>query len=470
MPPLELAKRGMMSQAAKRSTEHAKIHKTSSFIISPRTGSNNRDFSAYQEFAGELQSLADAPLIDEPWIHRVDACLGGSAGSELCRLVRRPARREVGAFFTSFKLADRLLSKLIFNLDADFIYDPAVGAGDLLLAVARRLPLRQTLAETLESWGACLAGTDLQAEFVEVAKLRIALLARQRHGLAAELPNNWQNNFSFLRLGDGLSQPSLYSLATHIVMNPPFSMSSPIVGCDWAGGRVSDAAIFIVRALEHTEPGTRLRAILPEVLRSGSLHNRWRDRVSNLAEILSVRRYGIFDKSTDIDVFLLDSKRRDSKSSSGHCWPKFVRSMNGKVGEHYDVHVGRVVPHRDPEEGPEHPYIHPRCVSAWKVINKFSEKRRHKGVCFEPPFVVIRRTSRPGHKYRATATVISGSKPIAVENHFIVCTPKHRTLNACRKLMRLLKTHKTNEFLNSRICCRHLTVSSLREIPWEEHK
>ena len=98
-------------------------------------------------------------------------------------------------------------------------------------------------------------------------------------------------------------------------------------------------------------------------------------------------------------------------------------------------------------------------------MRHFPESRRHEGLVYEPPFVVIRRTSRPGHPYRATATVIAGKRPIAVENHLIVCEPKDGKLGTCRKLMKQLKTPAVNEFLNARIRCRHLTVGSVAAIP-----
>ena len=99
-------------------------------------------------------------------------------------------------------------------------------------------------------------------------------------------------------------------------------------------------------------------------------------------------------------------------------------------------------------------------------MRDFPESRRHEGKVYAPPFVAIRRTSRPGHPYRATATIIAGKIPVAVENHLIVCEPKNGTLRTCRELMRQLKTEAVNEFLNARIRCRHLTVGSVAAIPF----
>lgn len=435
-------------------------------MTSQQSGRKNGDFSAYREFTSELRALSKAPQVGSAWNKRVDSCLDGTAGEELRRLVKLPVRRSFGAFFTGSKLAKLLLGKVKFDPDRDFIYDPAVGAADLILAAARRLPLRRTLPETLETWGQCLAGTDLQSEFIEAAKLRIALLARQRHGPGAELPKGWGNLFPFIRVGNGLSQTALYRRATCLAMNPPFSVSAPLPDCDWAGGRVSDAALFVVRALEQAETGTRLLAILPDVLRSGSFQHHWRERVSDLAKVNAVKRYGIFDDSADVDVFRLDLTRRVGKGVKSLRWPESTERAKRTVGDFFEVHVGRVVPHRDPKRGPKHPYIHPRCVTVWKEMREFDEQRRHKGLVYEPPFVVIRRTSRPGHPYRAAATVISGNKAVAVENHLIVCEPKNGTLKECRELMRQLKTEAVNDFLNARIRCRHLTVGAVAAIPF----
>ena len=432
----------------------------------PPSSNPQQDFSGYREFTRELRALAVAPKIDGDKAKRVAACLDGIAGAELRRLVGLETRRAQGVFFTGSKLAEKLFGSLTFDLRAHFIYDPAVGAADLLLAVARRLPIARSLSATLKAWGGCLAGTDLQPEFIEAAKFRLALLARQRHGGIAKLPPGWRKLFPFIRVGDGLKQHKLYARATHLAMNPPFSTSDPTGDCQWKGGRISDAAMFVVRALEHSRPGTRLLAVLPDVLRSGSFQHHWRERVSDLAEVCSVKHHGIFDDFADVDVFRLDVLRRAGTDARLRRWPKQRTRANGTVGDHFDVHVGRVVPHRDPETGPEHPYIHPRCVPVWTEMRSFTERRRHAGMVYRAPFVVLRRTSRPGHPYRATATVIGGDAAVAVENHLIVCEPRDGKVTTCRKLMRQLQTERANEFLNQRIRCRHLTVGAVEAIPF----
>jgi len=268
-------------------------------------------------------------------------------------------------------------------------------------------------------------------------------------------------------IADGLKHCAMFTRATHLLLNPPFGLMTAPADCKWAGGRITEAAIFVVAALEQAKPGTELLAILPDVLRSGSFSQRWRNRVSELAEVHLIEPYGIFDDHADVDVFLLRLTRRNGdKSKQKQMWPILRKGRKTMVADYFDVHVGRVVPHRDPKKGPQHPYIHPRCVPSWVVMREFPEKRRHEGLVYEPPFVVIRRTSRPGHLYRATGTVITGERPVAVENHLIICQPKDGKVRICKELMQQLKTKQVNEYLNARIRCRHLTVGSVQTIPF----
>ena len=225
----------------------------------------------------------------------------------------------------------------------------------------------------------------------------------------------------------------------------------------------------MIAVLEQMTAGADMLSILPEVLRAGSFYKHWRERVSALAEVHDVSPYGIFDESADVDVFTLRLTRRGAKSKPLiHSWPcARKRAWMQTVGDFFDVHVGRVVPHRDEESGPLCPFIHPRRVPAWGEMSAFPETRRFAGLTYQPPFVVIRRTSRPGHPYRAAATLILGKKPVAVENRFIVCEPKDGSAKSGRELLRQLKTETANDFLNRRIRCRHLTVGAVAAIPFQ---
>ena len=426
---------------------------------------NRNPFRCYGSYVLDLKHLAQKSRSTADWSFNVDAALNGQANVELRRVASLNARRRFGAFFTGTDLSSRLVAHALFDKTSVFC-DASCGMGDLLLAAAKKLPLGKTLPETLRQWGQQLTGTDLHREFVEGARTRLVLLARQRHKTDEPLKSSHAKCFPHIRVADGLKQRAMFKRATHLLLNPPFGLVKAPAGCKWAGGRITEAAIFVVTALERVMPGTEILAILPDVLRSGSFSQRWRNRVSELAEVHLIEPYGIFDERADVDVFLLRLIRRgEDDSKPKKPWPSPRKARNTMVADYFNVHVGRVVPHRDKKVGPRYAYIHPRSVPTWTVLTRFTEKRKHEGLAYKPPFVVIRRTSRPGDAYRATATVINGKSPIVVENHLIVCEPRDRKLATCKKLMLQLKTDAVNEYINSRIRCRHLTVKSIKEVP-----
>ncbi|HIB8922266.1 TPA: N-6 DNA methylase, partial [Morganella morganii] len=131
----------------------------------------------------------------------------------------------------------------------------------------------------------------------------------------------------------------------------------------------------------------------------------------------------------------------------------------------FDVRIGPLVAYRDPQEGNNYPYFHAKNSIAWSEISTATEFRKFSGKVIFPPFILIKRTSSPSDKYRASATLINLSEPVAVENHMIVLIPKTGKLSDCRKVMTILKSKKTNQFLNSRARMRHLTVNSVKDIP-----
>ena len=100
------------------------------------------------------------------------------------------------------------------------------------------------------------------------------------------------------------------------------------------------------------------------------------------------------------------------------------------------------------------------------IFDSLTNNRKYTGRTFQPPFVVVRRTSRPDDKFRAVATVIVGHELVAVENHLMVLLPKDNKLSSCKKLLSVLKSEETNKWLNERIRCRHLTVNALKNVPW----
>ena len=425
-------------------------------------------FRNYRAYISQLHRLMKATDQGTDWDEQVLAALNGQASVELRRIVAAQVRRKFGVYFTGTTLGDRLCAKHTPFDGNRIFYDPTCGMGDLLLAVAKMFSLSGTLHETLTQWGQQLSGTDLHAEFVEGTKTRLVLLARQRLQTVEALAVSPNKLFPYIRVGNALIEEAAFRRATTLLMNPPFGPMVAPSSCKWARGRVTSAAIFMETALERVRPGTEILAILPEVLRAGSFSERWRNRISSQAEIHLIEPCGIFDSHADVDVFLLRLIRRpDDDSARKTQWSSKRRVQNGTVSGSFNVHVGRVVPHRDADAGPEYAYIHPRCVPPWTVMRKFSETRHHEGQAYHPPFVVIRRTSRPGDTYRATATIIAGAVPIAVENHLIVCEPKDGSFATCKALLRQLKTEASNTFLNRRICCRHLTVGSVGAIPFE---
>lgn len=411
------------------------------------------------------------PVTAPKWKNKINAALNGEASAELRNLASLATRRKFGAFFTGSTLSRRLV-KMSRARAQSLTYDPTCGMGDLLVATARTLPLGKTLNETLLQWGKRLAGTDLHPEFITGTKTRLVLLARQRHASKSAPPVvSIDQLFPHIRVADGLSTTAEYRSAERVLMNPPFGHKRAPAGCKWAEGKVSRAAEFIVHALEQMEAGAELLAILPDVLRSGTFSAKWRDRISDLAEVHFVQTCGLFDESADIDVFLVRLVRRFSTDKTHlRRWPRPRRASSQRLEDHFEVAVGRVVPHRDAENGLTHPYIHPRGVPPWKTMRKFSEYRRHFAEPFSAPFVVIRRTSRPEHPHRATGSIIGGKAKVAVENHLIVCTPKDGTFRSCLQLLAQLKKKRVNQTLNKRIRCRHLTVGAVREIPFTPYR
>ena len=424
--------------------------------------------TAYGDYVAGLQRLAVEPRSAVDWEKRTLAALNGQASAELRQVVDLKTRRQFGVFFTGSQLAGKFIACCPEFAAGAVIHDPSLGVGDLLMAAASRLPLGRTVNATLRQWGRQLTGTDLHPEFVDAAKARLILLARQRHDVNEPGITSTLGFFPRIRVANGLAQYSDYKRATHLFLNPPFGLVRAPSDCPWTGGRITAAAIFVATALERARPGTELLAILPDVLRSGSFTAQWRQCIEQLADVKLVETYGIFDDSADVDVFLLRAvRRKPDQPLTPHPWMTATNQPTTTIADFFHVHVGRVVPHRDPETGKEHPYIHPRCIPTWETVRKFPEKRRHKGKVYKPPFVVIRRTSRPGHPYRAAATVIAGNRHVAVENHLIVCEPKVKTLTVCENLMRQLQTEAVNKFLDDRIRCRHLTVSSVASIPFQ---
>lgn len=431
-------------------------------------GRQIRGFGAYVD---GLERLAADVLLGFPAQNKlcnIKGILDGEVAREFRTRIPVRTRRRTGAFFTSAKLARRLSGKVLSNLPANaVIADPACGVGDLLLGAAGKLPTRENVAQTLQVWGERLMGFDVQPEFVRATKARLLLLAMLRSSrIERSAVPKLSGLFPMIYVHDFLAAPEELEGASHILINPPYNELMAPSECTWGNRRVSAAAMFMDACISNASGGAEIGAILPDVLRSGSYYERWREHIESTAEELEIKTCGQFDNWTDVDVFFLRLVKGHRKKE-GHTmwWPGLRQPHNGKVADHFKVHVGAVVPHRDAQKGPCVAYIHAKTLPAWGEVKRIDERRKFSGTLFEPPFVAVRRTSRPGDK-RAIATVIKGKRKVAVENHIIALFPNRSTISECKELLRVLKSSDTDRWLNNRIRCRHLTVQSLRDLPW----
>jgi hypothetical protein len=401
----------------------------------------------------------------------IEAALNGQPSAELRRCIPIARLRSAGAFFTGSSMARRAIATGLGKLPRDAkILDPACGVGDLLVAVTELLPWSSDLTSTLADWGGRILGRDLQPEFVRATKVRLALAAIQRAQFQGAAVSRVRELFPGLASGCSLAEKELFESASHIVINPPFTLIPAPRDCEWASGRVNSAAVFMDRCVSHSQAGARIIAILPEVLRSGSRYEKWRKLFEKRVSLAKVEVVGQFDRHTDVDVFIAVGilRKPSGRTTSAFNWARPQRTSAPTIGEKFDVSVGPVVPYRDPRHGRWHPFIHARDLPAWSTVASVAHHRRFAGRTYDSPFVVVRRTSRPGDKHRAVGTIVNVSKAIAVENHLLVLEPKDRSLAKCKRLVKLLHGEGTNEMLNRRIRCRHLTVSSLTELPWSE--
>ena len=429
--------------------------------------------SAFESYVSSVEDQATAALgsarVGRPALVPPDL-LDGQAGIALRETVPLKARRDSGAFFSGSALRATALAAWTDGAEpVPPILDPAVGAGDLLIEAARAFPIEQDLTQTLLKWGELLHGRDVEPTFVRLCRARLVLLAASRGATTVSGPAQrpLSDVLPGIRVGDGLALLHNTPSAAHIVMNPPFTYRPAPESVTWGGGRTSLAAMFLAAGVEGARPGTRLTAILPDVIRTGSRYDRLRALVESRLRVSSIEPYGRFDAWTDIDVFILRGVVASgaTDTSAVEWWHRPTAEL--VVGDKFDVHVGPVVPHRDPESGPTRPYLHARTIPLGGEFDVSSAGQRgFRKRLFSPPFVVVRRTSRPSDGSRGLGTMILGSQDVLVENHLIVLRPKHGSLDACREVMALLESTSAKQWLDERIRCRHLTVRALSEMPW----
>jgi hypothetical protein len=415
----------------------------------------------YQKFVESLHTnLTNFRMgMPENWRETALRLVDGVASEELRNCVNIEERRKYGAFFTDSVLAGKVLRKLdpVFGAGS-VVYDPACGAGNLLLAV--HAFLKETGSPFLRTctW----LGSDIHSSFVNAARIRFSIA-----GLLATNdpePADYQiEDHIKLDQVNGLAVNEYYAAATHIVVNPPFNMVDSKSKSDLYSGKVSAAAIFIEKIIQHVRPGTTVLAILPDVLRSGTRYEKWRDMVMRNCNYENEVLLGQFDQYADVDVFGVKLIKKNVAVA------RPVAPINNQpfrsIGDLCTVCVGRVVDYRDADAGRRRGYIVSKGLPGWSTLKKTERTRQHEGEAFTPPFVAVKRTSRPGDPYRAVATIIRTPSPVYVDNHLIVLIPKSGTLKDCRKLLQALKRKETSDWIDRQIRCRHLTVKVVSNIP-----
>ncbi len=382
--------------------------------------------------------------------------LNGGASEALRSEVRLSELKRHGAFFTTEKIARHAIEPLAKETGGA-VYDPACGAGDLLLRWAENLPLRASLSSTLESWGNLLVGSDTNPEFISVAKRRLLLCALSRNSRWRFNPKGRADDlFPQLQVQDFLNK-GIAQRAT-LVMNPPFNQVR--INESWASGKTSLAAVFLMKALALLAEGERVAAILPEVLRSGSRYEKWRQIVGEMLVFERFESLGKFSKIVDVDVFLLQGRR--GAPVCPNLWKR--PDASPKLESICNVRVGTVVPHRDKQAGPLVRYL---CTSSLPSSGEYcgGEFRRVPSQTVATPFVAVRRTSSPSDRIRPVATIVTGKGPVALENHLISLRPHDGKLATCRLIYDLLRSPRTRSSLDQTIRCRHLTTSAIRNLP-----
>lgn len=437
----------------------------------PSRGKDLLNPSAFQPYVQQLADLLAACAAGRVGKKHAEvlAALDGQPSRELRKLYQLHSLRNTGTYFTGSDLANRLVSSLSDAIpEAGLVIDPACGAGDLLVACARHLPVRSGLIRTLEEWGQRLAGFDINPAFVEATRYRLALLAMHRiptgaERLPADLP--LADLFPHIQSRSGLEDWDLRRHHSVIVVNPPFSYGLVPKGCTWTSGRASQAALFVETCLKNGSEGARVLAILPDVLRTGTNYGRWRRMVSQNAKVHLVEIAGQFDKQTDISVFLLEL---EINCSAGHHanWAVPLRISKYTLRDLFDVRVGPVVPFRLDGTGPWFPYAQLEDLPPWEIVRTLNQHVRFKGTTYKPPFVAIRRTSKADYQIRCIGTIVTGKEAVAVENHLLVALPRDKKVSTCWKLLELLKNDSVSSWMNERMRCRHLTVASVGDLPW----
>jgi len=236
--------------------------------------------------------------------------------------------RDAGSFFTGDSMADTAVEYFGDSVSSkSFVVDPACGAGNLLIACSKKLPIKKfSLKKTQGIWGQCLAGFDLFEEFIETTKLRLILEAVSR-GARPDISNidDAKDLFPYIHEGNAFDYEPTLKGATHIILNPPYYKMEASAECEWADGKINAAAKFLEMVAKCADTNTHVSAILPDVLRSGTRYGKWRSLISAKLNC-SVLSAGRFDSKTDVDVFLLNGQVTPVTIDPDWLWKSFNKA------------------------------------------------------------------------------------------------------------------------------------------------
>lgn len=422
---------------------------------------------AYSKFSSEVnKALENFITHGKAEGNTVEVLLNGAAGSAVRQHVSREVRAADGIFFSSTAIAEHVAACIAHKLEAgSTVADPACGAGDLLLACARKFKPVTTVAKRLATWEKRVIGIDIHASFVEAAQARLALLAVSQNGgkIIKSLPTTTFPNIS---QGDYFVNAKRIGEADCVVMNPPFVTVKAPPECGWGSGNVQLAGLFLSKAVESAKIGQEIVAVLPDVLRSGSRYSRWRQQISAASTIKKIHVYGRFDETTDVDVFILHLTKTKQSTPDLEVWKVENTLPDNSVllKESFKVSVGAYVPFRAQESDPAVAYLNVADARPDQEVSA-NAKCHFNGTLHQTPFVVIRRTSNPSDMRRVIPTLVTEPSHVAVENHLIVIRPIDGSLQSCRNLMAHLGRQYVDAWMNQAIRCRHLTTAIVKNLP-----
>ncbi|MGC3101370.1 hypothetical protein IPC412_02435 [Pseudomonas aeruginosa] len=376
-------------------------------------------------------------------------------------------RKHQGVFFTPAELSKLAVEKFGYSLNEGAILDPACGSGNLLAALAATLEVLPSLEATLAEWNSRLHGIDINSDFVNIAKKKLVKLALSKGAVPSgeKTPKEILSILSNIKAGDFLKEYKSYcGKIGGVIMNPPFCHIEANNEINWTSGKFNAASLFVIYATEILAANGKFLGILPDVLRSGTRYAQWRSLILKKTEC-TMETFGNFEPGVQVDVFILQGKINHTQEEKNAEQVAANETPTTLLMDEFNVSVGPVVPHRDKVTGIEAPFAHAKILPAWETVDFLPERICHAGRKVQPPFIAVRRTSSPKDRFRVVGTVVNCSEPVAVENHIIILSPKDRSLLSCQRTLELLKTEHVNNYINSKIRCRHLTVGIIKGIP-----